>query len=77
MLKTVIDSSASSKPESAPDKAPAVDPRKGTGILPMPDQSPTVAGMPRQGRAIEAPGDPGVITPEDDLLDTSHDNRKP
>lgn len=76
MLKTVIDSSAANKPEPATEEAPAVDPRKGTGILPMPDQRPTVAGMPRQGRAIEAPGDPGVITPEDDVLDTSYENRK-
>ncbi|CFN06411.1 Uncharacterised protein [Bordetella pertussis] len=28
--------------------------------------------MPRRGRAIAEPGDPGVITPEDDVLDTSH-----
>lgn len=78
MLKTAIDSSAAAtKPEPAKDKTAAVDPRKGTGVLPMPDQSPTVAGMPRQGRAIEPPGDPGIITPEDDLLDTSYENRKP
>lgn len=25
---------------------------------------------------IEAPGDPGIITPEDDVLDTSYENRK-
>lgn len=78
MLKTAIDSSAAAtKPEPAKDKAATVDPRKGTGVLPMPDQSPTVAGMPRQGRAIEPPGDPGIITPEDDLLDISYENRKP
>ncbi|CAB3902392.1 MAG: hypothetical protein E2602_13780 [Achromobacter sp.] len=71
MLKTASDSS-----RAAPPPTPAVDPRKGTEILPMPDQSPMVAGMPRQGRAIEPPGDPGVITPEDDVLDTSHENRK-
>ena len=44
--------------------------------MPMPDQSKMVAGMPRRGRAIEEPGDPGVITPEDDVLDTSYENRK-
>lgn len=77
MLKTASDSSRpASPPTPAATQPPAVDPRKGTEILPMPDQSPTVAGMPRQGRAIEPPGDPGVITPEDDLLDTSCENHR-
>lgn len=77
MLKTVTDSSsADNKPYTAAEPKPPVDPRKGTGILPMPDQSAVVAGMPRRGRAIEAPGDPGIITPEDDVLDTSYENRK-
>ena len=45
--------------------------------MPMPDErNPLVAGMPRRGRAIVEPGEPGVITPEDDLLDTSYENRK-
>ncbi|WP_459616903.1 hypothetical protein [Bordetella sp. 2513F-2] len=44
----------------------------GTEILPMPDVPETVAGMPRDRRNITEPGEPGVITPEDDVLDTSH-----
>lgn len=64
------------KPAVTEEKPQAPDPRKGTGIMPMPDQSKMVAGMPRRGRAIEEPGDPGVITPEDDVLDTSYENRK-
>ncbi len=64
------------KPAAAEEKPQAPDPRKGTGMMPMPDQSKMVAGMPRRGRAIEEPGDPGVITPEDDVLDTSYENRK-
>ncbi|CAB3909749.1 hypothetical protein [Achromobacter deleyi] len=75
MLKNTPDPAAT-KPAPAAEKPPPVDPRKGTGILPMPDQSETVAGMPRRGRAIEEPGDPGIITPEDDVLDTSYENRK-
>lgn len=53
-----------------PDK-PALDPRKGTKIMPMPSQNKVVAGQPRAGRAVEQPGEPGVITAEDDVLDTS------
>lgn len=49
--------------------------RKGTETMPMPDEAPDVAGRSRRGRAIAEPGDPGVITPEDDVLDTSHLNR--
>ncbi|HYG44920.1 MAG TPA: hypothetical protein VEA17_18525 [Bordetella sp.] len=45
---------------------------KGTDTMPMPDDAPDVAGRARRGRAIAEPGDPGVITPEDDVLDTSH-----
>ncbi|CAM3751156.1 hypothetical protein [Bordetella bronchialis] len=41
--------------------------RLGTRILPEPDKSPTVAGMPRQGRALSDPGDPGIPKPEDDV----------
>ncbi|CAP40955.1 hypothetical protein [Bordetella petrii] len=48
---------------------------KGTGVMPMPDEAPDVAGRARRGRAIAEPGDPGVITPEDDVLDTSHLHR--
>ncbi|MBB1595581.1 hypothetical protein [Achromobacter sp. UMC46] len=64
------------KPAASEEKPQATDPRKGTGIMPMPDQSNMVAGMPRRGRAIEEPGDPGIITPEDDVLDTSYENHK-
>ncbi|MNT07456.1 hypothetical protein D3C71_1825390 [compost metagenome] len=75
MLKTAPET-VTEKPAASDEKPQAIDPRKGTGIMPMPDQSKMVAGMPRRGRAIEEPGDPGVITPEDDVLDTSYENRK-
>lgn len=39
----------------------------GTGVLPTPDDAPTVAGMPRKGRSLADPGEPGVITPADDV----------
>lgn len=48
-----------------------VHPGKGTDVMPMPDDAADVAGRPRRGRAIAEPGDPGIITPEDDVLDTS------
>jgi hypothetical protein len=41
--------------------------RLGTRILPVPDESPVVAGMPRRGRGISDPGDPGIPRPEDDV----------
>ncbi len=74
MLKTAPAPNLAPKPADA-DK-PSADPRKGTEVLPMPDQSNVVAGMPRRGRAIAEPGEPGIITPEDDVLDTSYENRK-
>ncbi|MEN5159879.1 hypothetical protein [Achromobacter spanius] len=74
MLKTTTDPNAASKPADQPK--PPVDPRKGTETLPMPDESKVVAGMPRRGRAIAEPGEPGVIAPEDDVLDTSYDTPK-
>ena len=43
------------------------DTRRGTRILPEPDKSPTVAGMPRAGRALSDPGHPGIPRPEDDV----------
>lgn len=49
---------------------------KGTDTMPMPNEAPDVAGRPRRGRAVAEPGDPGVITPEDDVLDTSHLHRR-
>lgn len=52
------------------------DPVHGTGIMPMPDDAPEVAGRPRQGRVITPPGEPGVITPEDDVLDTSQSDKQ-
>lgn len=75
MLKTAPDPQAPANPKAV-DPRPPTDPRKGTETLPMPDQSKQVAGMPRDGRAIAQPGEPGVITPEDDVLDTSYENRK-
>ncbi len=74
MLKTAPDPQTA-KPAEA-EKPVAVDPRKGTEVLPMADQAKEVAGMPRRGRAIAEPGEPGIITPEDDVLDTSYENRK-
>lgn len=41
--------------------------RLGTRMLPVPDKSPTVAGMPREDRAITDPGHPGIPRPEDDV----------
>ncbi len=75
MLKTSPDPNAATK--ATDERKPHIDPRKGTETLPMPDESQVVAGMPRRGRAIAEPGEPGVITPEDDVLDTSYDTPKP
>ena len=74
MLKTTPDPTTASK--GADEQKPPTDPRKGTETLPMPDESNVVAGMPRRGRAIAEPGEPGIITPEDDVLDTSYDTPK-
>jgi hypothetical protein len=74
MLKTTPDPNTAST--RADDQKTHVDPRKGTETLPMPDESEVVAGMPRRGRAIAEPGEPGVIRPEDDVLDTSYDTPK-
>jgi hypothetical protein len=38
--------------------------KEGTLVLPMPDNSPTVAGMPRKNRVHTEPGNPGVPAPE-------------
>lgn len=62
-------------PGEVPDaEPPRADPqaREGTQIMPMPKVGPKVAGMPRDGRTLTEPGDPGVIAGEDDILDTSH-----
>ena len=75
MLKTAPDPNLAPKSADA-EKPVSADPRKGTEILPMPDHSALVAGMPRRGRAIADPGEPGIITPEDDVLDTSYENHK-
>ncbi|CCN24844.1 hypothetical protein BN113_4060 [Bordetella bronchiseptica 1289] len=70
MTKTARDSQpADPHAQSWPHRP--VNARKGTDVMPMPEEAPQVAGMPRRGRAIAEPGDPGVITPEDDVLDTS------
>lgn len=65
--------------ERLPGEAPGAEPprsdpqaRQGTHIMPTPKVGRQVAGMPRDGRAITEPGDPGVIAGEDDILDTSH-----
>ncbi len=72
---TTTSASAPPAVTPTPDTAPAVNPRTGTEILPMPSESPQVAGMPRAGRAIAEPGDPGVIAAEDDVLDPSQQHR--
>lgn len=51
-----------SPPRDTTEKA-----RQGTRVLPIPDDSPTVAGMPRKGRGLSDPGDPGIPRPEDDV----------
>lgn len=48
---------------------------RGTEEMPMPDDTAQVAGRNRHGRTITPPGEPGVITPEDDVLDTSSKGR--
>ncbi|OZI55585.1 hypothetical protein [Bordetella genomosp. 5] len=69
MTKTIH---ATVPPDAAAPAAPrAADPVKGTGKMPMPESPPTVAGMPREGRVMNEPGDPGVPAGEDDMLDTS------
>lgn len=76
MLKTTPDPNLAPKAGDTEKPLPT-DERKGTEVLPMPDHnSKLVAGMPRSGRAIADPGEPGIITPEDDVLDTSYENRK-
>jgi hypothetical protein len=57
---------AGTDPQS-PTRDAAEKARLGTRILPVPDKSPTVAGMPRQGRALSDPGDPGIPRPENDV----------
>lgn len=51
-----------------PGMVPTEEEMRGTDKLPMPDDSPVVAGQPRDGRVLTEPGDPGIITPEDDAL---------
>lgn len=48
---------------------------RGTREMPMPETTALVAGRNRHGRTITEPGDPGIIKPEDDVLDTSKTNR--
>jgi hypothetical protein len=55
-----------SDPQS-PTRDPEEKARLGTRVLPVPDKSPVVAGMPRQGRALTDPGEPGIPRPEDDV----------
>ncbi|SAI45941.1 Uncharacterised protein [Bordetella ansorpii] len=44
---------------------------QGSGKMPMPQVGRRVAGMPRDGRVLTEPGEPGVPAEEDDVLDTS------
>ncbi|MBO9356640.1 hypothetical protein GG851_21835 [Bordetella petrii] len=75
MNKTARQNMPAEHVDDRPSKTPT-DIRQGTGTMPMPDEAPDVAGRARRGRAIAEPGDPGVITPEDDVLDTSHLHRR-
>jgi hypothetical protein len=58
------------QPEDEPGYDPAVSDKGsstllgGTRVMPMPDNSPTVAGMPRKNRVHTEPGNPGVPAPE-------------
>ena len=52
-----------------------VDPRTGTTVLPLASNSRMVAGM--RGRAIEAPGEPGIISAEEDVLDINYEHSGP
>ncbi|WP_260986438.1 hypothetical protein [Bordetella genomosp. 13] len=54
-----------------PDRSTAEPSREGTGKMPMPQVGRRVAGMPRDGRTLTEPGEPGVPAGEDDMLDTS------
>ena len=72
MLKPTTDPNAS---DARRDVAPArVDPRTGT-VLPLASNR-MVAGMPRRGRAIAAPGEPGIISAED-VLDINYEHSGP
>ena len=74
MLKPTTDPNAS---DARRDVAPArVDPRTGTTVLPLASNSRMVAGMPR-GRAIAAPGEPGIISAEEDVLDINYEHSGP
>jgi hypothetical protein len=43
--------------------------REGTRVLPMPEDTPTVAGVPRKNRVRTEPGNPGVPAPELQVID--------
>jgi len=75
MNKPARENTPSKPTHTQTSKAPA-DIVEGTHIMPMPDDAPEVAGRPRKGRVITAPGEPGVITPEDDVLDSSRQSRQ-
>lgn len=54
-----------------PDRVTTEPSVKGTEKMPMPQVGRQVAGMPRDGRALSEPGEPGVPAGEDDVLDTA------
>lgn len=56
------------RPTDDRNKNPQDEAMRGTDKMPMPDDSATVAGQPRDGRVLTEPGNPGIITPEDDEL---------
>lgn len=62
---------------AATSPPPRVDPRTGTTVLPLASNSRMVAGMPRRGRAIAAPGEPGIISAEEDVLDINYEHSGP
>jgi hypothetical protein len=63
------------RPEDEPGYDPAVNDkgsgtvRGGTRVMPMPENTPTVAGMPRKDRVHTEPGNPGVPAPELQVTD--------
>ena len=51
--------------------------KTGTRVLPLPEDGPGVAGMPRSKRVHTEPGDPGNIAPEAQVADTDAMRRPP
>ncbi|MVW79119.1 hypothetical protein [Bordetella sp. 02P26C-1] len=77
MSPTPLDNPIAS-PKGDQRRSAAEEEMLGTGKMPMPEDTPVVAGQPRDGRVLTEPGNPGIITPEDDeLVNTPSDESKP